>query len=152
MNNKQNQTFTSLDVVMVLSLVIAVLSCGGAVLASVALDSATVQAKLQAEKLANQILLGGLDTYKSEAGKRLPSAISPRERMELLGNSGTLSRDPWGRPYFYQISTDRRGRKVAVVWSGGPNLKVDTELQLDDRGNLLQVQFAEDDLGVVVSQ
>lgn len=151
MKTEKNQTFTSLDVVTVLSLVIAVLSVAGAVMASVAIDSSAVQAKLGAEKLANQILLGGFESYKSPGDQRKPASnMTTEQRLKLLGNSGTLSRDPWGMPYQYRIGTDARGRKVAVVWSAGENRKLDTDLQTDDKGNFLRFEFAEDDLGVVV--
>ncbi len=150
---EEKQSFTTFDVVTVVSLAIAVLSLAGAVVASVALDSSDVQARLGAEKLANQIMIGGIESYSPEEPGRVPASMSNEERLELLGKSGSLSRDPWGLPYFYRIGTDVQGRKVAVVWSSGPNRRQDTlDFKVDEKGSFIRFEFNEDDLGVVVRQ
>jgi hypothetical protein len=150
---KENQAFTTFDVVTVVSLVIAVLSLAGAVIASVALDSSQSQAKLGAEKIANQIILGGIDGYNPEEPGRIPASMTAEERFKLLGNSGNISRDPWGVPYLYRIGSDTQGRKVAVVWSSGPNRKQDTlDFKVDEKGNFMRFEFVNDDLGIVVHQ
>lgn len=137
--------------VTVLSLAIAVLSLTGAVLASVALDSSEVQARLGAEKLANQILVGGLETIITDQMGRSPATLKLEDRWELLGSSGRLSRDPWGLPYSYRIGLDKKGRRMAVVWSSGPNQKEDgADISIDELGYFGRVTFKEDDVGVVL--
>jgi hypothetical protein len=150
---KENQTFTTFDVFTVVSLVIAVLAVAGAVLASVALDSSETQARLGAEKIANQIMIGGIEGYNPDEPGRVPASMSTEQRFKLLGNSGNLSRDPWGQPYSYRIGTDINGHKVAVVWSNGPNKKQDSpDLKVDEKGNFVRFDFVGDDLGVVIRQ
>lgn len=73
--------------------------------------------------------------------------------MENIRRIGTMGADPWGQPYHYKIiSADRiQGVKV-VVWSAGPNMKIETaELQSENTEIVKQPSYSGDDLGVVIN-
>lgn len=146
----KNQTFTTFDVVTVISLVIGIMSLSGAVIASFALDSSPIEARLTTEKLARQLLMGGLENLESERKGRKFASLNLDQRLELLGSGGVLSKDPWGEPYSYRIGTDTRGRKVAVVWSNGPNRKKDSPDFIAEGVDLNGIHFSNDDIGSVI--
>ncbi|MNL21352.1 hypothetical protein D3C87_1426390 [compost metagenome] len=80
----------------------------------------------------------------------MPASAAPAEPLRTTGTMGT---DPWGQPYHYRILSSSDAPKVRIlVWSAGPNQKVETNA-LEDEGQVLshQPSYAGDDLGVILS-
>lgn len=86
-----------------------------------------------------------------EGSQRLPASAAPLE--EYIRTTGTMGQDPWGQPYHYRIlSALPEGKIKILVWSKGPNQKVETA-HLDDEGAKITGQpiYAGDDVGVLLS-
>ena len=89
--------------------------------------------------------------YLAKSSKdRMPASAAP---AEALRSTGTMGLDPWGQPYHYRILSAPDAPKVRIlVWSAGPNKKVETkELEDEDREISQQPSYAGDDLGVILS-
>ncbi len=86
---------------------------------------------------------------------RGPASVSPQgsEFPSNLRSTGTMGTDPWGAPFRYRIlSADSAGNVRILVWSSGPNQKVETAM-LDDEEAVIsgQPSYAGDDIGVLLS-
>jgi type II secretory pathway pseudopilin PulG len=80
---------------------------------------------------------------------RMPASAAPAEPLRTTGTMGT---DPWGQPYHYRILSASDAPKVRIlVWSTGPNRKIETTELEDEDQQLQQPSYAGDDLGVILS-
>lgn len=81
---------------------------------------------------------------------RGPASIKS-EPIEIR-ETGTVGKDPWGGAYHYRLFDAAESQIKIVVWSLGPNQKVDT-LELDNEEKKLAGQpiYQGDDLGVVLT-
>lgn len=86
---------------------------------------------------------------------RIPASVSSSESAfpADLRSTGTMGTDPWGAPFRYRIlSADKSGNVRILVWSTGPNQKVETA-DLDNEEAVIagQPTYAGDDIGVLLS-
>ncbi|WP_413586020.1 hypothetical protein [Bdellovibrio sp. HCB274] len=94
-------------------------------------------------------------TPKVASGGRLPASVAPvSEPMDSLRETGTMGTDPWGQPYHYRVlpSAEHNSNIRIVVWSSGPNSKVESkDLENEEMKIVGQPSFGGDDVGVVLS-
>lgn len=151
---KENQEFKSSSMLLVLGL-------GALSLGVVAIpwnnhiqSKSTVLAVQKAEVAGYQIAQLYREAAKSKqvlpTNGRMPASIGSKS-LELR-ETGTVGKDPWGAPYHYRF-LGKQGEQIRVlIWSQGPNKKVDT-LNLDNEEVLLvgQPEYQGDDIGVVLT-
>lgn len=159
MKNEQNQEFRSSGVLLILGLV-------GLSMAIVAtpwnrqLQDSRVEVALQkAEIVGYQVVQIYREASKpsvpDDKNARVPASVSSSEGgfPADLRSTGTMGTDPWGAPYRYRIlSADKSGKVRILVWSSGPNQKVET-VDLDNEEAVIagQPTYAGDDIGVLLS-
>ncbi len=153
-NRQNNQHFGTLDLIMLVVLCGTVSSVVGASVAGLLHDDRASRARVTAETLAFQIrqqhddaLFGGAS---DQAQGRGPASVSDSSVPPLT--DGQMGKDPWGNPYFYTVlgrPTD--AGSTIVVWSGGPNGRVDSNI--DDLSELSarSFHFRGDDVGFIAS-
>ncbi|MGE9745168.1 hypothetical protein [Bdellovibrio bacteriovorus] len=162
MKNEQKQEFKSSGVLALLGLV----GFSTAIIATPwnrqIQDSKSETARQKAEVVGYQVVQIYREASKNtvsedKAGGRLPASVSEDKSSltaENLRSTGTMGTDPWGQPYRYRIlsGADATGKIKILVWSSGPNQKVETA-SLDDEGKSLDSQplYEGDDLGVLLS-
>jgi type II secretory pathway pseudopilin PulG len=159
MKNEQNQEVRSSGMLLILGLV-------GFSMAIIAtpwnrqFQDSRVEAALQkAEVVGYQVVQIYREASNTDVSKdknnRLPASV-PQEDKGFpadLRSTGTMGTDPWGAPYHYRIlSADKSGNVRILVWSSGPNQKVETA-KLDDEDAIIHGQptYAGDDIGVLLS-
>jgi len=89
------------------------------------------------------------------ASSRGPASVAPSNADDLpslIRTTGTMGTDPWGQPYHFRILSSSASKIRILVWSTGPNGKVETS-NLDDENVQLSFQpaYLGDDVGVVLS-
>ncbi len=75
-------------------------------------------------------------------------ASKPDSRPMKLSDS----LDPWGHEYLYRVFSDSSNRRVVVVYSAGPDGKLQTQshdFTVSPSGRLVAVKFQGDDIGSV---
>lgn len=151
---KENQEFKSTSLLLVLGLsalclgVVTIpwnnhIQSKSAVLAVQKAEVAGYQiAQLYREATKSKVVLG--------QNGRSPASIGTKS-LELR-ETGTVGRDPWGEPYHYRFLSSEENQVKVLVWSAGPNQKVDT-LDLDDEDKKIagQPEYQGDDIGVVLT-
>jgi hypothetical protein len=134
-------------------------AAAGRLLSNATKDSSVRNAQLQTQKIASQILTGKMDLVPHpESGpvdRKIASVGSEKIRpLELLGPSGVISMDPWGKPLSYRIWSADNGKTVAIVWSTGPDRSSDTsESELSRQEKKMSfddIRFGGDDIGTVL--
>ena len=160
MKNEQNQEFRSSGLLALMGLV-------GFCLAIIATpwnrqmqDSRVETALQKAEVVGYQVVQIYREAAKtSHSGDkkngREPASIAENTSIspESLRSTGTMGIDPWGAAYRYRIlSSDKVGNVRILVWSAGPNQKIET-VQLDNEDIEISGQpiYSGDDVGVVLS-
>ncbi|AFX99918.1 hypothetical protein [Bdellovibrio bacteriovorus] len=163
MKNEQKQEFKSSGVLALLGLV----GFSTAIIATPwnrqIQDSKSETARQKAEVVGYQVVQIYREASKNtvsedKAGGRLPASVSEDKsalNAENLRSTGTMGTDPWGQPYRYRIlsgAADAAGKIKILVWSSGPNQKIETA-SLDDEAKSLDTQplYEGDDLGVLLS-
>lgn len=162
MKNEQNQEFKSTGVLALLGLV----GFSAAIIATPwnrqMQDSRGETARQNAEVVGYQVVQIYREASKNTvsedtSGGRLPASVSEEKAVlsaENLRSTGTMGTDPWGQPYRYRIipETVASGKIRILVWSSGPNKKIETAA-LDDEAKPLDNQplYQGDDLGVLLS-
>lgn len=134
--------FGTTDLAIVLGLWSAMAVLVGGVLSELASDTDTPMAKAQSEAYAQQLALAGGSEEGDQPG-RGPASLPTDKELR----SGTLGKDPWGKPYYYRIVNS-----AVVVWSGGRNQEADSGPAIDrlESGQPLQdFRFMGDDVGFV---
>lgn len=160
MENEQNQEFKSSGLLAILGLV-------GFSMAIIATpwnrqiqDSRSEVALQKAEVVGYQVVQiyreASKNTPVAEPSGRFPASVAENQGEQVLKDmrsTGTMGMDPWGQPYRFRIlSEDKVGKIRILVWSSGPNSKVETP-ELDNEEKILseQPQYKGDDLGVLLS-
>jgi type II secretory pathway pseudopilin PulG len=159
MKNEQNQEVRSSGMLLIMGLV----GFSFAIIATPwnrQFQDSRVEAALQkAEVVGYQVVQIYREASKIDVSKdthnRLPASVNSEQGgfPENLRSTGTMGTDPWGTPFHYRIlSADKAGNVRILVWSSGPNQKVETA-KLDDEDIPIQGQptYAGDDIGVLLS-
>lgn len=159
MKNELKQEFRSSGLLSLLGLVVV----AGTIVATPwnrqIQDSRIEAARQKAEVVGYQVAQIYREAANSEASLQEVSGRKPASTggeggisMENLRSTGTMGIDPWGEPYRYRIlSAGAPGAVRVLIWSGGPNKKVETA-NLDDE----EIQVSEqpvyfgDDMGVLL--
>ena len=88
------------------------------------------------------------------ASARGPASVAPStdDMANMIRTTGTMGTDPWGQPYHFRILSSNASKIRILVWSTGPNGKIETS-NLDDENIQLSFQpsYQGDDIGVVLS-
>lgn len=161
MKNEKKQEFKSFGVLTLLGLV----GFSTAIIATPwnreTGDSRTENARQKAEVVGYQVVqlyreASKIQVSPGKPGERQPASVSGEHTLspENLRSTGTMGMDPWGQPYHYRILSAPKveGKIRILVWSAGPNKKVDTA-HLEDEAKPLDPhpQYKGDDLGVLLS-
>lgn len=120
-------------------------------------DNKTEQTLVLAEKIGTQVVAIYRDALQAGAeDRRFPASVAKgglRGLKEEFRSTGTTGKDPWGTPFQYRlISEDDSGNVRILVWSAGPNKKIES-FELLDEGKEIKYQpvYSGDDLGVLLS-
>lgn len=148
-NNIRNQGFGTLDIITVLSSVVAVAIIVCPIFMRHSMKADKSQALNVAERLSGElgreIREHKLGTDRTQ-GREIASAP-----LNQISFEGLVGKDPWGNAYNYRVLKNALGHpKFLVVWSKGPNLKQDTS-EFNFNAESGHVEFAGDDVGVVHS-
>ncbi|MEN0057304.1 MAG: hypothetical protein AAGB31_00590 [Bdellovibrio sp.] len=160
MKNKEKQEFKSSGMLVLFGLV----GLSSAIIATPwnrqMQDSQLEAARQKAEVVGYQVVQIYREALKNRAASeqalgRGPASVAEQDGVSLssIRTTGTMGIDPWGQPYFYRIlSADPSGKTRILIWSAGPNQRVETA-GLDDEEAALKDQplYAGDDLGVLLS-
>ncbi|MEK2643861.1 hypothetical protein [Bdellovibrio sp. BCCA] len=160
MKNEEKQEFKSSGVLALLGLV----GFSTAIIATPwnrqMQDSRIETARQKAEVVGYQVVQIYREASKSHLHSnkvtgRNPASVEESKGInpENLRSTGTMGIDPWGQPYHYRIlSTDSLGRVRILVWSAGPNQKIETaDLDNEDAAVKEQPVYSGDDMGVLLS-
>lgn len=159
MKNEQIQEVRSSGMLLIMGLVIFSLAIIATPWNRQFQDSRVETALHKAEVVGYQVVQIYREASKSpseiESKSRGPASASPAgsEFPANLRSTGTMGTDPWGAPFRYRIlSADSVGNVRILVWSSGPNQKVETAM-LDDEDTVISGQptYAGDDIGVLLS-
>jgi hypothetical protein len=120
---KENQQFTTLDTISVISLVCGVLVLVGSILSNSLIDRRESRAMLRTEQLAVQILAGGYKFMHEDSRLFGVNRVIASQPKVDIRPEGRIGMDPWGSPYYYRVIEDIRGDTFALVYSSGPNKK-----------------------------
>jgi hypothetical protein len=88
------------------------------------------------------------------ASARGPASVAPSEDdvTGMIRTTGTMGTDPWGQPYHFRILSSNASKIRILVWSTGPNRKIETSNLEDENVQLsFQPTYQGDDVGVVLS-
>jgi hypothetical protein len=148
---EEKQSFTTFDTFSVVGLVLGV----GLLVFSIVTNAMTsqngVKAEIEAQRLALQIMGGGLQYTNANLDSR--DVRGPANIVaEGLEVRGRLGMDPWGQPYYYRVYTETDGKKSVVVYSSGPDQRPETDeskFAINADGHLLNAGFLGDDIGTV---
>ncbi|WP_413559406.1 hypothetical protein [Bdellovibrio sp. HCB209] len=161
MKHEKNQEFKSSGVLTLLGLLGFSATIIAAPWNQSAQDADTKAALQKAEVVGYQVVQIYREATKVSAapkqasGGRLPASISPAATdLDNLRATGTMGTDPWGQPYRYRVlpNAERSSNIRILVWSSGPNAKVESkDLDNEDKKISGQPSFGGDDIGVVLS-
>ncbi len=145
---EEKQGFTTFDTFSVVGLVVGVGMLVFSIVSSAMTSQNSVKAQVETQRLALQILGGGLQySSANSTSMRGPANIS-----DGLDGKGRLGLDPWGKPYYFRVYSDSNGKKAVVVYSSGPDEKLETDeakFTVSADGQLLNAVFLGDDIGTV---
>lgn len=157
MKNEQNQEFKSTSVLLLIGLLALTLVIIAIPWNQQIRDNGVQAALHKAEVVGYQVVQIYREALVSnstdEASTRLPASVESARLSDSIRTTGTMGLDPWGSAYHYRIlSADPTGNVRILVWSSGPNKKVETKY-LTDEESLLETQpvYDGDDLGVLLS-
>lgn len=156
MKNEQNQEVRSSGMLLIVGLVAFSLAIIATPWNRQLQDSKVETALHKAEVVGYQVVQIYREAAKTtETKSRNPASISSGTPSfpANLRSTGTMGVDPWGAPFRYRIiSADDAGNVKILVWSSGPNQKVETD-SLDDEDVAISKQptYGGDDIGVLLS-
>lgn len=145
MNNEKKQGLRSTSLMSVLFVIVFMIFTFSRLI-NQETNSSPEQALKRAEGLAYQI------AEVRKGSSRGPASVAALNH--LVQNEGDIGLDPWGKAYRFKVIGGGENEPMRIlVWSAGPNLKLDTgEKSLDSKAfdkNLLPLSG--DDLGVLIS-
>ena len=121
---QKNQSFSTMDLFVLVGLVGGIGSVFGVVLAQAFQDTRPARAQVTAENLARQIEARQVLNEKQSHNSRTPASVNEKGGVVPPSlTDGRLGRDPWGNAFHYAV----RNSKV-FVWSDGPNGRVESKL------------------------
>ena len=161
MKNEKKQEFKSSGVLTLLGLVGFSATIIAAPWNRQAQDSQVDIALQKAEVVGYQVVQIYREATKTKEssivknGGRMPASVASTSPEDNLRSLGTMGTDPWGQAYHYRIlpSLADQPKKIRIlVWSSGPNKKVETpDLENEDKKISAQPLYQGDDVGVVLS-
>lgn len=159
MKNKEKQEFRSSALLSSLGLLAVAVAIVATPWNRQIEDSRIEAARQKAEVVGYQVAQIYREALNSEANLmevsgRKPASVGAERAfsMENLRSTGTMGTDPWGEPYRYRIlSVDQPGAVRVLIWSGGPNKRVETA-DLDNEESSVKEQpvYFGDDMGVLL--
>lgn len=157
MKNEQIQEVKSSGVILILGLVVLSMIIIATPWNRQFQDSRIETALHKAEVVGYQVVQIYREAAKTSDNKdRAPASVTSSSGSAIPANirsTGTMGLDPWGAPFRYRIlSADPAGNVKILVWSSGPNQKVETAA-LDDEDVAIagQPSYGGDDIGVLLS-
>jgi hypothetical protein len=153
MNLRQNnQHFGTLDLIMLVVLCGTVSSVVGASVAGLLHYDRPARARTFAESFAYQIRqqhdASVAAMHVDLAGGRQPASIGEGGVPPLT--DGQMGKDPWGHPYFYTVlGSPTDPNSTIVVWSEGPDGKLQSKIDELNESNLASFHFRGDDVGFI---
>ena len=150
---QDNQHFGTLDLIMLVVLCGTVSSVIGASVAGFLHDDRPTRARTMAESLAFQI------RQQHQLAVR-PELAQMRGPASFIGDStsapmapltdGQMGKDPWGHPYFYTVlGKPTAANPTIVVWSEGPNGRLDSNIDSLSEETARSFRFHGDDIGFI---
>lgn len=117
-------------------------------------DDASQGVRRSAEVVGLQLI----QLYQESLAQSQLSKVSPGRGIASVDTAqdlevrtiGTIGNDPYGKPFHYRILSRTNQKVHVLVWSTGPNSKVDTPA-LEDESRDPQISFLGDDDGLVLS-
>ncbi len=148
---ERNQHFGTLDLIMLVVLCGTVSSIVGAAVAGLMHDTRPSRARGAAEAFAMQLRQQHENHRTKEmtqvSGSRSPASVDSNNDIPPL-TGGQIGRDPWGRAYQYTVLSSQPDRNpVVLVWSSGPNGRLETETERLTQDEVSGFRFNGDDLG-----
>lgn len=117
-------------------------------------DPQAIAALQKAEVVGYQVVQIYREASKNEGGgsSRNPASVDDSVPLNQLRTTGTMGMDPWGMPYHYRILSSDKHRIKILVWSSGPDKKVQTT-SLDNENQPVprSPNYLGDDVGVVLT-
>jgi len=122
-------------------------------------DSRVEMALQKAEVVGYQVVQiyreASKEALQAKKSSRTPASVAEDKAMhpENWRSTGTMGTDPWGQPFHYRIlAPSAQGKVRILVWSAGPNQKVETP-NLDNEEAAIHEQpvYSGDDMGVLLS-
>lgn len=122
-------------------------------------DSRVETARQKAEVVGYQVVQIYREASKNSvpstsASSRGPASIAEDKGFssENLRSTGTMGTDPWGEPYHYRILSSEKSKVRILVWSAGPNQKIETaDLDNEEAHIKEQPVYSGDDMGVILT-
>lgn len=156
MKKEQIQEVRSSGVILILGLVVLSLAIIATPWNRQFQDSRVETALHKAEVVGYQVVQIYREAAKTSDNNkdRAPASISPETAIPAnIRSTGTMGLDPWGAPFRYRIlSADPAGNVKILVWSSGPNQKVETATLDDEEVAVIeQPIYGGDDIGVLLS-
>lgn len=149
---QKNQHFGTLDLIMLVVLCGTVSSVVGASVAGFLHDDRPTRARTMAESLAYQIRQQH-DSATASFRASVQDGREPASASDALVpplTDGQMGKDPWGRPYFYTVlGNPTDANSTIVVWSEGPNGRLDTKIDELNDANIRNFHFRGDDVGFI---
>lgn len=147
--SQKERYFGTLDLIMLVVLCGTVSSVVGASVAGLLHDDRPARAHQTAESLAEQIRQQHDVAVRANSASegRAPASVS--EQVPPL-TDGQLGKDPWGHPYFYTVlGQPSDPNATIVVWSEGPNGKLESKIDDLNESNVTKFHFKGDDVGFI---
>lgn len=160
MKNNENQEFRSSGLLSLLGLVGVVMAIVGTPWNRQDQDSSIEAARQKAEVVGYQVAqiyreaANPKASLSQNSGRNIASAGGEGGfSLESLRNTGTMGTDPWGEPFRYRIlPAEKAGVVRVLIWSGGPNRKMETAELVDEKAPIKeQPVYFGDDIGVLLS-
>ncbi len=146
---QDNQHFGTLDLIMLVVLCGTVSSVIGASVAGLLHDDRPTRARSMAESLAFQIRQQHQLAVQSQTAQLRGPASMGSDPVPPL-TDGQMGKDPWGHPYFYSVlGNPNNVNSTIVVWSEGPNGRLDTKIEELNETTANTFHFRGDDVGFI---
>jgi len=117
-------------------------------------DPQAIQALQKAEVVGYQVVQIYREAAKAESasGSRSPASVDSTVPLSQLRTTGTMGMDPWGMPYHYRILSSEKQKIRILVWSSGPNKRVEsTSLDNENQPVPRTPNYSGDDVGLILT-
>ncbi|MGZ3769243.1 MAG: hypothetical protein ACXVCP_06365 [Bdellovibrio sp.] len=160
MKNKEKQEFRSSGILTLLGLVglcaILIATPWNRQINNDQIEIARLKAEVvgyQVVQIYKESLKVSQQSNKNTNLRRPASSVVSEKNAASLRNIGTMGMDPWGEPFHYRLlSSDEAKITKVLVWSSGPNKKIESINLANENLTLTdQPSYFGDDLGIVLS-